>query len=570
MVGERYFGARDRLLGCFARIASLADACGLDHPDAQDEARPRLARPLRLVVLGEVNAGKSTLLNALVGADLCPAAPLPTTRRTSFYRYSGSEREAEAKNGWLMVGRPLDFLKRFELIDTPGTNSGWRDSVMADIAAFERTDFLMVVFPSENTWTAATWDFVSSLSDDALGRTALVVQQADKKSPEDLRVIEGHMRELSMKKVGRALPIVAVAAGLALEAKLDPRESRKSWSASRFGAFEDFLTRTVCDSADRRYLLDRTAQEASNLLRRIETELDRQRRAMGDDGWFLAGLEREANQLRDLILETSPKALAGARARYEHEVARLTRGLRRRLGVGPTLWRLFLGDSAAARTEAGLADGLRAAIDDFAKADAGRLQEECTGHWEDVRPRVIERMALDPGEPTISEEGGEKAAEDFLLDLSKSVPTVLGQLRVRASLDVPLRLRNQRLKALVALVLLLWIAAGICGSLSLERWAGGLALTSLVATGVFVLAAWLTGMRIVSDTRERLQDASGRFEASIRGYYLEAVRSYFATYSNGLIGVRRQLAEQQESLKPRQQAWDRLHLELRSIEQDMS
>jgi hypothetical protein len=567
MVGERHFAARDRLLGCFSRIRDLAASSDVDWPDESGSAREKLARPIRLVVLGEINAGKSTLLNALVGAELCPAGPLPTTQRTTLYRHASSERATE-RNGWQILGRPLDLLRRFELIDTPGTNSGWKDGVFADIPRFEKADLLLVVFPSGNTWTAATWDLVSALGDEALERTALVVQQSDQKSPEDLRVIEGHMRDLCLKKVGRELPIVAVAAGLALEAKLDPPEARKSWSASRFGAFEEFLTATVCESPSRRYLIDRTMQEAGDRLRDIESALDRQRRSMDDDGWFLAGLEREARQLRDLVLENSPKTLAGARGRYENEVARLSRALGRMLGVGPTLWRLFVGDASPARIEARLADGLGEAIRDFAAVDAERLLEECEGHWNDVRPRVIERMGLDPGTAAIHGDGREATTGRFVANVARAVPGVLGQLRVRACLDAPLRARNRRLRFLLAMVLLLTTAAGACGALGIDRWAWPLAFAAAGMGGVFLLSAWVSRIRIVGQTRERLRDSVGRFETAMREDYGEAVRALFDEYANGLIGVRRQLADRQATLKPRQDQWDRLHLELRSIEQD--
>ncbi|BCX48467.1 dynamin-like protein [Haloferula helveola] len=569
MLGERYFQSRDRLLGCCRRIDELAEASGIETRDTGDEARRELSRPLRIVALGEVNAGKSTLLNALAGAELCPAGPLPTTQRTGYYRYSSTEREVERDNGWVVVGRDLDFLRHFELIDTPGTNSGWRDSVFADSGKYEAVDLLLVVFPSGNTWTAATWELISQLSEEALDKTALVVQQADLKGPEDLQVIDGHMRELCQKKIGRDLPILAVAAGLALEAKLDPESSRKSWSASRFSVFEEFVTSRLCESERRRYLLDRTSQEAANHLREIEAGLDRQKRGMDDDGWFLAGIEREANQLRDLILESSPKTLAGARGRYENEVGKLARRLGSMLGAAPTSWRLFFGDSTAAKAEARLADGLREAIRDFAAADAERLLEECEGHWNDVRPRVVERMGLDPGEPVVSGEAREGVVARFTETVGKSVTGVLSQLRVRASLDAPLRSRNGRLKFVAALTLALLAAAGICGTLGLDHWPHWLLLGAAGMAGIYILMAWTSRIRIAGETRQRLRDASGRFESAMRGDYAEAVRGLFVEYSNGLIGVRRQLAERQATLKPRSEQWDRLYLELKSIEQEM-
>ena len=108
MPGERYFSGRDRLLDCFKRIERLAAASGIEPRDDPDDARSRLASPLRIVALGEVNAGKSTLLNALAGLEICPAAPLPTTRKTITYVHGERERDIEGEDGSVRAERPLD------------------------------------------------------------------------------------------------------------------------------------------------------------------------------------------------------------------------------------------------------------------------------------------------------------------------------------------------------------------------------------------------------------------------------------------------------------------------------
>lgn len=570
MVGERYFAARERLLACIGDIRRLGEAVQLPETAEADEGEglKELARPLRVVALGEVNAGKSTLLNALAGCELCEAGPLPMTQRTIHYRYGSVEKDVELKGGWLQANRPVDFLRRIELIDTPGSNSGWRDAVQADVGRFSKADLILLVFPSGNTWTAATWDLLSAIDDEALDRVLLVVQQSDEKSAEDLRVIEGHMRELSMKKVGRDLPILAMAAGLALESKISPETARKGWSASRFSVFEEFFTREVCDSTARHYVFDRSCQEAARLLRRIEDALDRQRRGMDDDGWFLAGLEREADQLRELVVSEADRTLAKQRDAYADVVAQVCRGLGRRLGPTRTFLALLFGDSTAMRVEADFAERLQVMMAAFSRQDASRLLDECEGHWGEVRPRVIERMGMDPGEAVISGEAREVVVERSITEIGKAMPLVLGQLRVRASLDAPLRQRNRRLKSMTVVLLLLLIAAGVCGSLGVEPLASWLLLGAGGWGMISLAVAWISGWTIVKETRQRLLDSMGRVESSMKRDYVESVRDLFGAYSNGLIGVRRQLANRQADLAPQAERWDGLYLQLKMIEQD--
>ena len=571
MVGERYFAARERLLACVGDIRRLGEEIQLADGGESDEPSglQELSRPLRVVALGEVNAGKSTLLSALAGAEICEAGPLPTTQRTIHYRYGSAEREIEGKDGWLQVTKRNEFLRRVELIDTPGSNSGWRESVLADIGRFSKADLILIVFPSANTWTAATWDLLSAVDDEALDRVLLVVQQADEKSVEDLRVIEGHMRELSVKKVGRELPILTMAAGLALEAKISPETARKGWSASRFSSFEDFFTREVCDSAAKRYVFDRTCQEATRLLRRIEDALDRQRRGMDDDGWFLAGLEREADELRELVVADADRTLVKLREPYEALVAQVGRALASRLGPMRTFIGLLFGDRSATILEAHFAEKLQDMMAEFSRQDAARLLDECEGHWGEVRPRVIERMGMDPGEAVTSGEAREGVIDHSVEEASKALPGLLQQLRVRGSLDGPLRSRNRRLKGMATMLFLLLIAAGVCGTLGVEpiaTWlllaAGGMAVMSLLVT-------WVSGRRVVNDAKERLMDSEAQVERAVRPFYIESVRDLFGAYSNGLIGVRRQLADRQADLAPQAEKWDALYLRLKMIEQEL-
>jgi hypothetical protein len=406
-------------------------------------------------------------------------------------------------------------------------------------------------------------------SEEVLDRVAVVIQQADTKSLDDLKVIRGHMTDLCLKKVGRELPIIAVAAQLALDAKVSPTTARKGWSASGFSGFEEFVANEVCQSEYRSHLIHRTSQEAARRLREIDEVMDRQRRSMSDDGWFLAGLEREVEKLRELVLECSSDTLAGARGRYEAEVGHLGRIIGRSMGVAPTLFRLFVGDSTPARIESKFAARLQSAIRDFAQLDAGRLLEECEGHWSEARPRVLERMGVDPEDSSVSGEAREPVIMKFTSRLGQAVTGVLGQLRVRAMLDGLVRQRNGRLRGWLAVLLLVLTAAGICGALDESRVAMillGVAGFLLVAGLVF---SWWSRRVVIRETRRRLLDSADRFEAAMRGDYSDAVRGLFADYSNGLTVVRREIANRKATLEPRSAQWNALYLELKSIDQDL-
>ncbi|HWI31681.1 MAG TPA: dynamin family protein [Microbacterium sp.] len=125
-----------------------------DDPAASEELDAysrRLQEPLRLAVAGVVKAGKSTLLNAMIGEQIAPTDAGECTRTVTWYRHSrtaqitvhrsdgGVERMPVRRDGshlvldignltadeveWIDVAWPAENLRSTVLIDTPGIAS---------------------------------------------------------------------------------------------------------------------------------------------------------------------------------------------------------------------------------------------------------------------------------------------------------------------------------------------------------------------------------------------------------------------------------------------------------------
>lgn len=136
-----------------ALLRTAADVYA-DDPEGRAaiaELERRLNEPLRLAIAGMVKAGKSTLLNALLGEQIAPTDAGECTRLVTWYRYSatptitlhtraGEPRRMPVRRErgrlvmdlggvpvedveWIDVGWPLEGLKSMILIDTPGIAS---------------------------------------------------------------------------------------------------------------------------------------------------------------------------------------------------------------------------------------------------------------------------------------------------------------------------------------------------------------------------------------------------------------------------------------------------------------
>src|SRR5436309_4209506 len=78
---EHFQWQRRRLISLSERLLKVLET--LDIPVLYDEVRTQIGRlqtdTLKVLVVGEFNTGKSTVLNALLGQKILPAYPVPTT-----------------------------------------------------------------------------------------------------------------------------------------------------------------------------------------------------------------------------------------------------------------------------------------------------------------------------------------------------------------------------------------------------------------------------------------------------------------------------------------------------------
>ena len=89
MVADAYFDQRSRLGAVLYTLGRLSDTLGLPsgHATTIQCVVDGLRDPFVFVVAGEVNTGKSTLLNALFGEEFCVSSVLPETRKIHLFRY---------------------------------------------------------------------------------------------------------------------------------------------------------------------------------------------------------------------------------------------------------------------------------------------------------------------------------------------------------------------------------------------------------------------------------------------------------------------------------------------------
>ncbi|HEX8169385.1 MAG TPA: dynamin family protein [Thermoanaerobaculia bacterium] len=88
-----------------------------------DELLATLEDLFTIVIVGEFNAGKSSLINALFGQRLRTEGPIPVDDVISILRYADQASQRRISDFVIEQFYPVEFLRNITLVDTPGTNS---------------------------------------------------------------------------------------------------------------------------------------------------------------------------------------------------------------------------------------------------------------------------------------------------------------------------------------------------------------------------------------------------------------------------------------------------------------
>jgi small GTP-binding protein len=99
-----------------------------EHEQAEDRRRVEellatLEDLFTIVIVGEFNAGKSSLINALFGARLRTEGPIPVDDVISVLRHGQETSQRRISDFVVEQFYPVEMLRSITLVDTPGTNS---------------------------------------------------------------------------------------------------------------------------------------------------------------------------------------------------------------------------------------------------------------------------------------------------------------------------------------------------------------------------------------------------------------------------------------------------------------
>ncbi len=298
------------------------------------------SRPVRLAIVGEFNAGKSTFINAVIGADIAPTGVLPTTATLHHLRYAPDPfariqfhpgapddvrerivpqtelRAALKATDAAHVRRveilmPLASLTRVEILDTPGFNAPDVRHTEAARAAFEEADAALWLLDAAQPLKQSERLILEEANTTKLP-VQILVNKADRLNANDLETVM-HTVDEALTDTGLhswSAPI-ALSARLALLGKLgDEAAMQKSgWSHVQTLLDEQIVGRS--DELKERGLRRRAARIVSSLV-------ESAREAAREERATIAASKERAHELSvraaklDREAEDASNVLAGA------------------------------------------------------------------------------------------------------------------------------------------------------------------------------------------------------------------------------------------------------------------
>jgi ribosome biogenesis GTPase A len=184
-------------------LASLAGDIGNDNMmETVKELAVRVETPFTFVIVGEVKAGKSSFINALLQTDkeICKVAPSPMTDTIQQILYGPFEK-TETVNPYLKkIYQNIEILKEIAIVDTPGTNTIVEHHQEITERFIPYSDLIVFVFEAKNPYRQSSWEFFDYIHAEWRRKVIFVLQQKDLLPVEDLNINIAGVKKHAIEK----------------------------------------------------------------------------------------------------------------------------------------------------------------------------------------------------------------------------------------------------------------------------------------------------------------------------------------------------------------------------------
>jgi len=263
-----------------------------------------------LVVVGEFNAGKSALVNAMLGEKVLLEGATPTTSRVTLVKWGEKAAEQVVDENFSIYTYPLPLLKELNIVDTPGTNAVIRYHERLTNEFVPRSDLVLFTTSADHPLTESERQFLERIL--AWGKKVVfALNKADIIENEGaLQEVRSFVLKHATTVLGDTPEFFPVSARLAQRAlsELDSEKRRSLWTASGLDALEQYITATLDDTTRLRLKFSNPLGVADNLVAQASKSTQAQIEDLKEDLKTSASLESTITDYeRDLQNELRPR-----------------------------------------------------------------------------------------------------------------------------------------------------------------------------------------------------------------------------------------------------------------------
>ena len=517
-------------------------------------------------MVGEFNAGKSALVNALLGQQVLAEGVTPTTSRVTLAKWGEAVGEKVIDEDFATVTHPLELLRQLNIVDTPGTNAVIRRHERLTNEFVPRSDLVLFVTSADRPMTESERQFMERLR--SWGKKVVVVL-----NKVDLIEREGELQEIvafvqrhATEVLGFAPLIFPVSARMAQRAPGGAsgtaaalEEAARLREASRLDALTRYIDDTLDDAERTQLKFANPLGVAAHVIGQAQAGADQQAEALKEDRETAAAVETViAAYDGELKSELAPRLadveniLHRLQARgldFFDNTIRLTK-----------IMDLARGDKVRAQFERDVLADVPRQIEERVRGVIDWLVDKDLHQWQQVMSYLVRRQARHAehmvGAATAPLDSRRKSLIDSVGSSAKTIVDTYDR-------EAEARSLASHVEAAVAQVALVEAGAVGLGALVTFAIASSAAdVTGLLAAGTLAVV----GLFIIPYKRKQAKERFTEKMQDLRVRLLQALTTQFTNESaNAITRMRDTVAPYTRFIKAERERVDKAQSDLRTL-----
>jgi len=300
-----------------------------DQANILNERLKRLNSAAQFVIVGEVKAGKSSFVNALLETEICEVAPDPCTSKIQEIVYGEKKNTIPLNGNCERVTNNENILKKISIIDTPGTNSIIKNHQTITEKYIPQSDLIIFVFPATNPHTGSAWDFLELVQKEWRRKAIFILQQSDRASSQELDTNKDRVKQYARKRNVQNPVVFSLSAKKEIEGKPN----------SGFVEFRNYIKKNISNGEIWSSKVQSIRDLCLSITQTIERSLKEEKKILKEDMEFYSTLILILKSRKEKIQSYQDIVVNSLCSVYDRLLKELENDFKEGLSVGNVLWR---------------------------------------------------------------------------------------------------------------------------------------------------------------------------------------------------------------------------------------